>query len=95
MHETEHCYRDDDGRARKVRDLLVGTESEELRKLFEQRQAEAIAAHTKHLEADPQATLETREVHNIGRNDSCPCGSGTKFKKCCGSRLSDSDERIG
>jgi hypothetical protein len=20
----------------------------------------------------------------IGRNDSCPCGSGTKYKKCCG-----------
>ena len=20
----------------------------------------------------------------IGRNDPCPCGSGTKFKKCCG-----------
>lgn len=22
----------------------------------------------------------------IGRNDPCPCGSGTKFKKCCGRR---------
>ncbi|GAA5218862.1 YchJ family protein [Corallincola platygyrae] len=22
---------------------------------------------------------------NIGRNDSCPCGSGKKFKRCCGS----------
>ena len=21
---------------------------------------------------------------NIGRNDPCPCGSGKKFKKCCG-----------
>jgi len=20
----------------------------------------------------------------IGRNDPCPCGSGRKFKKCCG-----------
>ena len=20
----------------------------------------------------------------IGRNDQCPCGSGKKFKKCCG-----------
>ena len=20
----------------------------------------------------------------IGRNDPCPCGSGTKYKKCCG-----------
>ena len=23
-------------------------------------------------------------VTDIGRNDSCPCGSGKKFKKCCG-----------
>ena len=22
----------------------------------------------------------------IGRNDPCPCGSGKKFKKCCGMR---------
>jgi preprotein translocase subunit SecA len=21
----------------------------------------------------------------VGRNDPCPCGSGKKFKKCCGS----------
>lgn len=20
----------------------------------------------------------------VGRNDPCPCGSGKKFKKCCG-----------
>ncbi|NCU32311.1 MAG: hypothetical protein EOM23_05130, partial [Candidatus Moranbacteria bacterium] len=20
----------------------------------------------------------------VGRNDSCPCGSGKKYKKCCG-----------
>ncbi len=21
--------------------------------------------------------------YRVGRNDSCPCGSGVKFKKCC------------
>jgi len=21
---------------------------------------------------------------NVGRNEPCPCGSGKKFKKCCG-----------
>lgn len=26
----------------------------------------------------------TREVEKIGRNDPCPCGSGKKYKKCCG-----------
>jgi len=25
-----------------------------------------------------------REVPKTGRNDPCPCGSGKKFKKCCG-----------
>lgn len=23
----------------------------------------------------------------VGRNDSCPCGSGAKYKKCCGDSL--------
>ncbi len=28
---------------------------------------------------------ETRKVENkVGRNDPCPCGSGLKYKKCCG-----------
>ena len=25
--------------------------------------------------------------HKIGRNDPCPCGSGKKYKKCCGAKL--------
>ena len=31
----------------------------------------------------PPQTLGTEEK-NIGRNDPCPCGSGNKYKKCCG-----------
>jgi len=23
-------------------------------------------------------------MERVGRNDPCPCGSGQKFKKCCG-----------
>lgn len=26
-----------------------------------------------------------REEPKVGRNDPCPCGSGKKYKKCCGS----------
>ena len=26
----------------------------------------------------------TRAVPKVGRNEPCPCGSGKKFKKCCG-----------
>ena len=25
-----------------------------------------------------------RKVQKPGRNDPCPCGSGKKYKKCCG-----------
>ena len=25
-----------------------------------------------------------RDVDKVGRNDDCPCGSGKKYKKCCG-----------
>ena len=28
--------------------------------------------------------LKDSEGHKIGRNDPCPCGSGKKYKKCCG-----------
>lgn len=27
---------------------------------------------------------QPRKVEKIGRNDPCPCGSGVKYKKCCG-----------
>ncbi|MDP6633708.1 MAG: preprotein translocase subunit SecA [Phycisphaerae bacterium] len=41
---------------------------------------------------DPQAAQSTharpvtitRDVPKVGRNDPCPCGSGKKYKKCCG-----------
>jgi hypothetical protein len=26
-------------------------------------------------------------MHKVGRNDSCPCGSGKKFKKCCEEKI--------
>lgn len=29
-------------------------------------------------------TPAVRHVKKIGRNDPCPCGSGKKYKKCCG-----------
>ncbi|MFN5882813.1 MAG: SEC-C metal-binding domain-containing protein [Burkholderiales bacterium] len=38
------------------------------------------------------ATLSVKPVrraiepaHSAGRNEPCPCGSGKKFTKCCGS----------
>jgi len=31
-----------------------------------------------------QASFRPQGEKKIGRNDSCPCGSGKKYKKCCG-----------
>jgi len=28
---------------------------------------------------------KSKKRKKIGRNDPCPCGSGKKYKKCCGS----------
>jgi len=29
-------------------------------------------------------TTQKRQGVKVGRNDPCPCGSGKKYKKCCG-----------
>lgn len=34
-------------------------------------------------ESVPAKTVR-RETRKVGRNDACPCGSGKKYKKCCG-----------
>jgi uncharacterized protein YecA (UPF0149 family) len=35
------------------------------------------------LSKDAAGTLR-RETKTVGRNEPCPCGSGKKYKKCCG-----------
>ncbi|GEB70618.1 MULTISPECIES: preprotein translocase subunit SecA [Pseudoalteromonas] len=35
-------------------------------------------------EAPQSATVMARTEPKVGRNDPCPCGSGQKFKQCCG-----------
>lgn len=35
-------------------------------------------------EAGPQKVQVQRAEPKVGRNDPCPCGSGKKYKKCCG-----------
>ena len=29
-----------------------------------------------------------KRIRKVGRNEKCPCGSGKKFKRCCGSNQS-------
>jgi uncharacterized protein YecA (UPF0149 family) len=33
---------------------------------------------------DDEQALPVQQPAKIGRNDPCPCGSGKKYKKCCG-----------
>ena len=43
---------------------------------------ETLAEIAKRLEKN--AHTPVRRSHSVGRNDPCPCGSGKKYKKCCG-----------
>ena len=38
-----------------------------------------------------RAQMESERAKKVGRNDPCPCGSGKKYKKCCGSGQSEND----
>jgi len=44
------------------------------------------------VEAEKELIEKTKKVDPIhaetapGRNDPCPCGSGKKYKKCCGAK---------
>ena len=53
-------------------EVFSGTDSEVRKGLYRQ--------HAKALRT-PGVTL-IRQWPRIGRNDTCPCGSGAKFKKC-------------
>ena len=41
---------------------------------------------------DAPRTVRKRASEKVGRNDPCPCGSGKKYKKCCGRTAGDSEE---
>jgi hypothetical protein len=57
------------------------------------RQASAWPPHDSH-----SGSTMVRDRPKIGRNDPCPCGSGKKFKKCCGNEANEpvaGDEKDG
>ena len=44
-----------------------------------------VKEHEKELKQEQQGKVETVvKEKEPGRNDPCPCGSGKKYKKCCG-----------
>jgi preprotein translocase subunit SecA len=48
-------------------------------------EAEVAPGSGRSSDAEPKAQAPTRRTESkVGRNDPCPCGSGKKYKKCCG-----------
>ncbi|MBE6554739.1 MAG: preprotein translocase subunit SecA [Ruminococcaceae bacterium] len=39
---------------------------------------------------EKRTVVVVRKAEKVGRNDLCPCGSGKKYKKCCGAAQSNS-----
>ncbi len=55
----------------------------QLEKLERQKEQEMTLSHGDGEESVKKKPIRNKEV-KIGRNESCPCGSGKKYKKCCG-----------
>ncbi len=56
--------------------------------LKNEKEVEKWMMKNQHLFASSTPKVETYRRPNpkVGRNDPCPCGSGKKYKKCCGSK---------
>ncbi len=53
--------------------------------LYELKEWDALLSTDERLQIRKQYNEDHRAVSNkVGRNDPCPCGSGKKYKKCCG-----------
>ena len=86
---AEQAFRDALAMARAQADASGIADANErlVRLLAEQpgREQEANAAAQEMQRASRAAYGRSRLVVKIGRNDPCPCGSGRKYKRCCGS----------
>jgi preprotein translocase subunit SecA len=81
-------------------DLIVRVREESLKRLFNvrvQREEEGAKTTSRLPPPGPRRvslaqgdikrageTTQKRQGVKVGRNDPCPCGSGKKYKKCCG-----------
>ena len=56
--------------------------------LYELKEWDSIFDADKRMEIRNQYKKDMQAVsHKVGRNDPCPCGSGKKYKNCCGKDL--------
>jgi preprotein translocase subunit SecA len=75
-------------RVRKEDESKLGTNLDRAQYRKDDPGAQAQAQAEKNAQAGQQSTEPIKPIRNVapkvGRNDPCPCGSGKKYKKCCG-----------
>jgi preprotein translocase subunit SecA len=72
-----------DGNGRQPR--AVSTSVDELEEAFQRRKRRELEQARMAGAGDRQPVQQVvRGAAKVGRNDPCPCGSGKKYKKCCG-----------
>jgi len=74
-----------DGNGRKPRQ--VATSVDEIEEAFQRKKRRELEQARMAGSGDLQKVQQVvRGAAKIGRNDPCPCGSGNKYKKCCGAK---------
>lgn len=71
-----------------VRMILFSRPAEQIKRAEIAKQKAASVASVGG-EAIKKRPVVKKAAEKIGRNDPCPCGSGKKYKKCCGANISD------
>jgi preprotein translocase subunit SecA len=71
-----------------IQQLLAGLQMETKRSFFQELEARQPAPKEEEVEEenspDKEKLAPITAQPRTGRNDTCPCGSGKKYKKCCG-----------
>ena len=62
----------------------VATSVDEIEETFQRKKKKELEQARMAGAGDMQVQQVVRSAAKVGRNDPCPCGSGKKYKKCCG-----------
>jgi preprotein translocase subunit SecA len=62
----------------------VATSVDEIEQAFQRKKKKELEQARMAGAGDMQVQQVVRSGDKVGRNDPCPCGSGKKYKKCCG-----------
>ena len=72
-------------------EMIAAIQEETVRRLYsvrlksnEEVKRERVATGITEGRGDGPVKKQPRRVQKVGRNDPCPCGSGKKYKHCCG-----------